>query len=117
MRPRARTPEELDVLLEDAFVVRDCDAVVALFESYAIVADGAAQEARGVREIASWAEQAWSSGLTYVAGASRVLQARDTALVVTPHGIGVAERDGNRGWRYAIALVSFDQTTAKEEEE
>jgi hypothetical protein len=116
MRSGARTPEELDVLLEDAFVVRDRRAVAALFESYALVADGAAQEARGVREIASWAAETWSSGLTYVAGAPRVLQARDTALVITPHGIGVAHRHGNRAWRYAIALLSFDHTTEKEEQ-
>src|SRR3712207_4943780 len=101
----ARTPEELDVLLEDAFVVRDRRAAAALFESHALVADGAAQEARGVSEIASWAAHAWSSGLTYVAGAPRVLQARDTALVVTPRSTGVAHRDGDRAWRYAIALL------------
>jgi hypothetical protein len=115
MRSGARLPEELDVLLEDAFVMRDRRAVMALFESYALVADGTAQEARGVREIASWAAEAWSSGLTYVAGAPRVLQARDIALVLTPHGIGVVHRDGDRAWRYAIALLSFDDTTAKEE--
>jgi hypothetical protein len=32
MRSEARTPEELDALLEDAFVTHDSDAVAGLFE-------------------------------------------------------------------------------------
>ena len=32
MRPGARTPEELETLFEDAFVVRDRDAIAELFE-------------------------------------------------------------------------------------
>jgi hypothetical protein len=55
-------------------------------------------------------------GLTYVAAEPRVLQAGDTALVLTPEGIGVARRHDDRAWRYAIALLSFDHTTAKEEQ-
>jgi hypothetical protein len=115
MRPGARTPEELDALLEDAFVVRDRRAVAALFESEALLLHGAAGEARGAREIASWATETWKLGLTYVAAEPRVLQAGDTALVLTAEGIGVARRHDDRAWRYAIALLSFDQTTAKEE--
>jgi len=42
MRPGARTPEELDALLEDAFVVRDRRALAALFEGDALLVDAAA---------------------------------------------------------------------------
>ena len=114
MRTGAPTPEELDALLEDAFVVRDARAVAALFETDALVADGVAGEARGARAIASFAAATWSQGLTYVGAAPRVLQARETALVVSPRVTGVARRDDGGAWRYAIALLSLDQTTAKE---
>jgi hypothetical protein len=116
MRTGARTPEELDALLEDAFVVRDRRAVTALFESEALLVDAAAGEARGARQIADWATQTWRRGLTYLAAQPRVLQADDTALVLTAKGISVARRHDERGWRYAIALLSLDHATAREKQ-
>jgi ketosteroid isomerase-like protein len=116
MRPRAQTPDELDALLEDAFVLRDRRALAALFENDALLVDAAAGQARGAGEIASWATETWKHGITYVSAERRVLQARNTALVLTPEGIGVARRHGDRAWRYAIALVSLDNPTEKEEQ-
>jgi ketosteroid isomerase-like protein len=117
MRPRARTPEELDALVEDAFVLRDRRALAALFENDALLVDAGAGQARGAGEIASWATETWKRGRTYVAAEPRVLQAGDTALVLTPDGIAVAtRRHGNRTWRYAIALLSLEHPTAKEEQ-
>src|SRR5215218_5688025 len=116
MRPRARTPDELDPLLEDAFVLRDRRALAALFESDALVCDATAGQARGAGEIASWATETWKRGITYVAAEPRVLQAGETALVLTRDGIAVARRHDDRAWRYAIALLPFDHTTAKEEQ-
>lgn len=116
MRPRARTPDELDALLEDAFVLRDRRAIAALFESGALLVDAAAGQARGAGAIASWATETWERGLTYAGAQPRVLQAGDTALVLTPDGIAVARRHDHRSWRYAIALLSVDHTTAKEEQ-
>ncbi len=46
MGQRARTPEELETLLEDAFVIRDREAVAELFEHGAVLGDGP-REARG----------------------------------------------------------------------
>jgi len=44
----ARTPEELETLLEDAFTVRDGTAVASLFEARGIVVPGGGlEEARG----------------------------------------------------------------------
>jgi ketosteroid isomerase-like protein len=116
MRPRARTPDELDALLEDAFVLRDQRAVAALFESDSLLVDAAGGQARGASEIASWATQAWKRGLTCAAAEPCVFQAGDTALVLTRDGIAVARRHEHRAWRYAIALLSVDHTTAKEEQ-
>jgi hypothetical protein len=115
MAPGARTPEELDGMLEDAFVVRDPRAVTELFESEALLVDDGAREARGAREIAYWAAEAWSRGLTYVGAEPRVLQARDTALVLTRRGIAVARRDQDRAWHYAITLLATEHRRTKEE--
>ena len=90
MRPGARTPEELETLFEDAFVVRDREALAELFEDGAVlVAGGGPQEARGGEEIARFATAMWERDRTYVADPRRVLQARDTALVVASRGINV----------------------------
>ena len=113
MRPRARTPDELDPLLEDAFVLRDRRAVAALFESDALLVEATAGQAHGGGEIASWATDMWKRGWTYVAAKPCVLQAGDTALVLTPDGIAVARRHDHCAWRYAIAFLSVDHTTAR----
>ena len=47
MTAGALTPEELDTLLEDAFVVCDAAAVPELFEAHALLAAGGAASARG----------------------------------------------------------------------
>jgi hypothetical protein len=114
MRQRARTPEELEALLEDAFVVRDRDAVAELFEDRAVLVRDR-REARGCDEIARWAREMWAHGRTYLAEPRRVLQARDTGLVLTPHGINVVRRGSDGAWRYAIALLSRDEATTEEE--
>ncbi len=116
MRPGARTPEELETLFEDAFVIRDREALGQLFENGAVLvaADGP-QTARGGDEIARLATAMWTRNRTYVADPRRVLQARDTALVVAERGINVVCRGSDGAWRYAISVLAFDHTTAGEE--
>ena len=54
----ARTPAELETLLEDAFLLCDNLALVQLFEPTAVlVAGGGLDDARGHREIARVAAQ------------------------------------------------------------
>jgi ketosteroid isomerase-like protein len=116
MRSRARTPEELETLFEDAFVVRDREALAELFEEGAVlVAGDGAQEARGAAQIARLAAAMWDDGRTYVADPRRVLQARDTALVVAERGVSVVRRGPDGGWRYAISVLAMDDTSAGEE--
>ena len=103
MRTGARTPEELETLLEDAFVIRDRAAVSALFEPDAVIADGSAS-ARG-ESAGRFVASRWALGLTYVAHPRRVLQARDTALIVADGAISVVQRACDERWRYAIALL------------
>ena len=100
----ARTPEELETLLEDAFVVRDRAAVLAVFEPDALVAALAMQSARGAA-IGPFAADLWAQDLTYLARPERVLQARDTGLVVSERAISVVRRRDDQ-WRYAISLLN-----------
>jgi hypothetical protein len=107
MRPGARTPEELENLLEDAFVVRDREALSQLFEADAVL-EGQGRRARGGREIARHAAALWESEQTYVAEPRHVLQARDTALVVARGSINVVRRGSDGAWRYAISLLTTE---------
>ncbi len=116
MRPGARTPEELESLLEDAFVARDADALCEMFEEGAVLVAGARpREARGEEAIGRLARTLLEEDRTYLAEPRRVVQARDTALVFGSGGLNVVRRGGDGGWRYAIALLSLDQTTPTEE--
>jgi hypothetical protein len=114
MRSGARTPEELETLFEDAFVIRDGDALVQLFEDGAVVAGDGPAHARGGEEIARFATALWDRDVTYLADPRRVLQARSTALVVGEGGINVVRRGSDGVWRYAISLLSLGETTTKE---
>jgi len=113
MRRGARTPEELETLLEDAFVIRNREALAALFEDGAVLGDGS-REARGGDEIARLAGDIWEGDRTYLAEPRRVVQARQTGLIVAERGINVVRRGSDGGWRYAIALLSRDDATAEE---
>ncbi len=112
----ARTPEELETLFEDAFVMRDSRALAPLFEDGAVLVAGGGPEARGGEAIARSAATMWEHDRTYYADPRRILQARDTALVVSDLSIGVVRRASDGTWRYAIALLSTEQTTTKEEQ-
>jgi hypothetical protein len=104
----ARTPEELETLLEDAFVLHDPHALAQLFQPGAtLVAVGGLPEARGRRQIARIAAQLWDAERLYFADPRWILQARDTALVVSGRAINVIRRDDGF-WRYAISLLDLD---------
>jgi ketosteroid isomerase-like protein len=109
MEPGARTPEELETLFEDAFVTRDADAVSAMFADGAVLVCGpGGRQAHGPDQIARLVAALWDGDATYVAEPRHVVQARDAALVLGTGGVSVACRGSDRGWRYAIALLSVD---------
>lgn len=112
----ARTPEELDALFEDAFVLRDPGALASLFEARALlVAGGVIGQVRGSEEIALSAAVLWSRDCTYVADPRRVVQAHDLALVLATQGTSVVRRGADGAWRYAIALLANDQRTEEQQ--
>ena len=115
MTQRPRTPEELEALLEDAFVTRDAEALSGMFAEGAVLAIGERPDAaRGTEEISRFAAALWDDR-TYVAEPRRVVQARDTALVLADRAINVVRRGSDGAWRYTIALLSLDSTPTKAE--
>ena len=100
MNSGARTPEELETLLEDSCLIGGERDLTGLFEDDALVltASGAARGA---------AAAPLAAGSAYVAGPARILQTRDTALIIARSGVSVVRRREAR-WRYAIALLSHD---------
>lgn len=101
----ARTPEELETLLEDAVVLQDIDALLMLFSPHGVLA-GPAGSARGAVDLASFAHTLISRRWVYVAEPTHVLQAGRTALVVGPQALNVARRGTDGLWRYEICFAS-----------
>jgi ketosteroid isomerase-like protein len=110
----ARSPEELKAVFEDAFVTRDAEAVRGMFAEGAVLATGEGPDARGGEEIGRLATALWTRDRAYVAEPLRVVQARDTALVLADGAINVLRRGNDGAWRYAIALLSLDSTATGE---
>jgi hypothetical protein len=108
----ARTPEELETLLEDAFMLHDQHALAQLFQPGAVlVTDGGLPEARGRQQITQVATQLWDAERRYLADPRRVLQVRNTALVLASHALNVARRSDHGSWRYAISLLDLQRPT------
>ncbi len=113
----ARTPEELEALLDDAFQLLDRGALVELFDDGAVLVAAAGRpEARGTEEIARSAGALWGADRTYVAEAQRVVQARDTALLVGRRAVNVVRRGDDGIWRYVISLLSLGDANREEKQ-
>lgn len=103
MSAGARTPEELETLFEDAFVLRDPEALAQLFHPDAVLAPGAGlPEARGRDQITLTVRALWVQDRTYLADTQRIIQEGDTALVLSGHATNVLARSDGRTWRYLI---------------
>ncbi len=113
MGQAAYTPEELEEFLEDAFVIGNSDAVAALFGETGVLAIGVTPPARGRSAIAEAAEAFWTRNGTHLAG-GEILQARDTALVISPAALTVMRRDPQRRWRYEIVHIRGAETASRD---
>ena len=105
MTAGARTPEELDTLLEDAFVERDRLLLDDLFDDGAVLVDAGGVPAHGREAIGRALAELWGRDRTYVACPRHVLQARDTALIVADAGIHVLRRGADGAWRATLSLL------------
>ena len=91
-------------MLEDAFVLRDRQALIELFEDGAVfVAGRDRSEARGAEAIARSVEALWSAERGYVAEPRRVVQTRGTALVLAAGGVSVLRRASNMTQEEAVS--------------
>lgn len=112
MRSGASTPEELESLLEDAFVTGDSESLTWLFDAGSVLVPGfGALELRGSWQIARQAGALSDQGYVYLADPRRVLQASDIALVIAGRAVNVMRRGADHRWRYAVSLLSIDNTT------
>ncbi|MEI8412010.1 MULTISPECIES: nuclear transport factor 2 family protein [unclassified Kribbella] len=103
----ARTPEELETLLEDAFVLHDHEALAQLFEPDAVLhRPGQRGEAHGRQQIECLVADLWDHQSQYVANPRAVLQLRGTALIISEPAINVVRRTPDGTWRYAIVYLS-----------
>ena len=101
------TPEELETLLEDAFLLRDAHAVARLFEHGSVLVAGEGSRAVcGTDAILQAASLLCNDGRGYVADPRRVLQTRDIALLIGDGVINVARRGQDGSWRFAISMLS-----------
>lgn len=101
---RADSPEALELLLEDALLMGDADALSALFEEGAVLLVGTHPPVRGGAAIGRMALALREGDSIYVADPYAVIQANDVALSTTRQGINVMRRGSDGAWRYAISL-------------
>jgi hypothetical protein len=106
MSATARTPEELETLLEDSLLTRDSDDLTALFEEISVLDSADEWRARGGKEIARLALATWDGTSPYLADPRRIVQAHDIALIVADRTVNVARRGRDGAWRYVIVCRS-----------
>jgi len=101
----AASPEELETLLEDAFLIHDQQALNELFAGHAVLssADGG-PDARGRPDIARRIGAIWDEGGGYLSHGPRVVQAGPTALILAGPAVHVVCRSGG-GWQYLISWL------------
>lgn len=104
----ARTPEELETLLEDSLVLRDPEALSLLFDESAVFVANDVSSSHGSQSVAQTAMAVWEGDHNYVASPKQIVLSRDIALIVVEGGINVARRGSDGAWRYAIVVQSID---------
>lgn len=109
MERGGQTPEELEMLLEDAALLRDAAGVAELFDVGAVLVAGrVAAPRRGVEQIRAGAHLLWDGEPGYVASPRRAFECGDVALLLGQDGhdvVNVMRRGPDRTWRYAISVL------------
>lgn len=86
------TPEELETLLEDAFLQHDVRAIAELFDTEGVLLTGSA-----VRHTAS---VLCGRQYSYLADNRLICRAGDTAVLLGADSVSVARRGPDGYWRY-----------------
>jgi len=96
----AQSPEELELLLEDALVLQDATAVAALFQDAGVLVERSGG-VRGRNQVASLLAQQ-----DYLAAPRSVTVVSNVAIVVGPQTVNVSCRNPGGGWRLVAAIVT-----------
>jgi hypothetical protein len=101
------TPEELETMLEDAFLTWEYAVLSELFEKGAVVlARPDHRPARGIGAVTRRVVTTWEQGSTLSAVPGPLCGRGDTALDFGDETLAVMRRGGDRRWRYSICVFS-----------
>jgi hypothetical protein len=96
----ASSPEDLEVLLEDALVLRDSVAAAALFEDGGVLVEPSG-DVCGLSHVARLLAERG-----YMAAPSSVTVIRDIAVVVGPRTVNISRQDPHGDWRLVAAILT-----------
>lgn len=116
MERGARSPDELETMLEDAFVIQRHEDVANLFDPAAVLAvrcSDSSPEVCGRAAIGALAASLWDRGATFIADSGRTVYGRRRALVVGPGLTAVLHRGPGGTWRFEIALLTPTAITTR----
>jgi len=102
LRMVAQSPEELEILLEDALVLHDDAAVAALFEESGVLVERSGC-VRGRNQVAYLLAQQ-----DYLAAPCSVTVVSNVAIVVGPQTVNISCRDPREGWRLVATIITSD---------
>lgn len=95
----AVSPEELEVLLEDALLLHDATAVADLFEDRGVVITGPGSVTRRAQAADALAER------DFIASPRSVTVLDDIAVVVGDQTVNISCRGTDRRWRLVVAVM------------
>jgi hypothetical protein len=95
----AVSPEELEILLEDALLLHDAAAVAALFEDRGVLVTGPGSITGRTQAADALAEY------DFIASPRSVTLLHDIAVVVGDHTVNISCRGTDRRWRLVVAIM------------
>jgi hypothetical protein len=95
----AGSPEELEILLEDALLLHDATAVAALFDDRGVLVTGPGSVLGPADAANALAEH------TFVASPHSATLVGDIAVVVGDRTVNISCRGTDRRWRLVVAIV------------
>jgi hypothetical protein len=107
----AASPEELEIMLEDACLYCDASALTTLFDNDAVLLTRASSQVRGRFAIAEVIIDHLRDGGSYVAAPHLVMQSGRLALIISSTATSVALRSPD-GWHYVMSQLDLSLPTS-----
>jgi hypothetical protein len=106
MSAGAASPEELELMLEDACLLNDASFLPSLFDVDAVLVARGTNQVRGRSGIAAVIIGQLRNGGSYVAAPQFVMQSGPLALIISGNATSVARRSPD-GWHYVISRLDI----------